>query len=148
MFPPHCIEGTAETEVIPELAAKFPGEIIKKKRYSGFSGTDLAPKIKKLKPEKIIIVGVCTDICVCHTAADARALDYNVEVPADCVASFNARSHVYALEHMEKVLGAKIVYPPVKICPNQSSNRRLPLFPGRPRIFISPAPSKSSKKKD
>jgi nicotinate phosphoribosyltransferase len=111
MFPPHCIEGTTETEVIPDLAAKFPGEIIKKKRYSGFSGTDLAQRLKKLKPEKITIVGVCTDICVCHTAADARALDYNVEVPADCVASFDERAHTYALEHMEKVLGVKITYP-------------------------------------
>lgn len=111
MFPPHCIEGTTETEVIPELAAKFPGEIIKKKRYSAFAGTNLGQKIKKLQPKKIIIVGVCTDICVCHTAADARSLDYNVEVPADCVASFDERAHVYALEHMEKVLGVNITYP-------------------------------------
>jgi nicotinamidase/pyrazinamidase len=110
MFPPHCIEGTQETEIIPELA-KFPGEIIKKKRYSGFSGTDLAQRLAQLKPEKIIIAGVCTDICVCHTAADARALDYTVEVPGDCVASFDERAHAYALEHMAKVLGVKIVYP-------------------------------------
>ncbi len=116
MFPPHCIEGSVETEVIPELA-KFPGEIIKKKRYSAFSGTDLALRLKKLKPEKIIIAGVCTDICVCHTAADARAMDYQVEVPADCVASFNERSHAYALEHMEKVLGVKITYPTGKDLP-------------------------------
>ena len=109
MFPPHCIEGSPETEVIPELA-EFPGEIIKKKRYSAFSGTELAAKLKRLKPEKIIIVGVCTDICVCHSAADARALDYEVEVPADCVASFDERAHAYALEHMEKVLGVKVTY--------------------------------------
>jgi nicotinate phosphoribosyltransferase len=109
MFPPHCIEGSAETEVIPELA-EFPGEIVKKKRYSAFSGTELAAKLKKLKPEKIIIMGVCTDICVCHSAADARAMDYEVEVPADCVASFNQKAHAYALEHMEKVLGVKVTY--------------------------------------
>jgi len=109
MFPPHCIAGTAETEVIPEFAG-FPGEIIKKKRYSAFSGTGLAAKLEKLKPEKIIICGVCTDICVCHTAADARNLDYQVEVPADGVASFDERAHAYALEHMERVLGVKVIY--------------------------------------
>ena len=114
MFAPHCIEGTKETEVIPELS-KFPGEIIKKKRYSGFSGTELGAKIKKIKPEKITIVGVCTDICVCHTAADACAQDYNVEVPADCVASFNEKGHLYALEHMQNVLGVKVTYPAGKI---------------------------------
>ncbi len=124
MFAPHCIEGTAETEVIPELA-KFPGEIIKKKRYSAFTGTELAAKLKKLKPEKLIIGGVCTDICVCHTAADARGLDYNVEVPIDGVASFDERAHAYALEHMEKVLGVNMVYigkkqPPPKFKPTEA----------------------------
>jgi len=107
MFPPHCIAGTAESEVIPELA-KYPGEIIKKKRYSAFYGTDLENKLKKLKPEKIIVCGVCTDICVCHTVANARNRDYAVEVPVDCVASFDEKAHYSALEHMEKVLGARL----------------------------------------
>jgi nicotinate phosphoribosyltransferase len=110
MFPPHCIAGSVETEVIPELS-RFTGEVIQKKRYSAFTGTELANKLKKLKPEKVIIVGVCTDICVCHSAADARAMDYNVEVPADCVASFNERNHFYALGHMKNVLGVNITYP-------------------------------------
>ena len=109
MFPPHCIAGTAESEVIPELA-RYPGEIVKKKRYSAFYGTDLEQKLKRLKPEKIIVCGVCTDICVCHTVANARNRDYTVEVPVDCVASSDEKAHYFALEHMEKVLGAKLVY--------------------------------------
>ena len=113
MFPPHCIAGTAESEVIPELA-KYPGEVIKKKRYSAFYGTDLEQKLKKLKPEKIIVCGVCTDICVCHTVANARNRDYTVEVPVDCVASFDEKAHYFALEHMEKVLGAKLINPTAK----------------------------------
>jgi len=116
MFPPHCIAGTTESEVIPELA-KFPGEVIKKKRYSAFYGTDLEQKLKKLKPEKIIVCGVCTDICVCHTVANARNRDYAVEVPVDCVASFDEKAHYFALEHMEKVLGAKLVHSAAKELP-------------------------------
>ncbi len=107
MFAPHCIEGTAEVEIIPELA-EYPGEIIPKKRYSAFYGTDLEARLKKLKPEKIIVCGVCTDICVCHTVGDARNRNYAVEVPVDCVVSFDEKAHYYALEHMEKVLGAKL----------------------------------------
>jgi len=105
MFPPHCVEGTVEAEVIPELA-KYPGEIIPKKRYSAFFGTLLEEKLEELKPEKIIVCGVCTDICVLHTVANARNRDYQVEVPVDCVASFDEKAHHFALEHMEKVLGA------------------------------------------
>jgi nicotinamidase/pyrazinamidase len=108
MFPPHCIAGTAEAEVIPELSA-YPGEIVSKKRYSGFYGTPLEAKLKKLKPEKLIICGVLTNICVLHTAADARNRDYDVEIPVACVASPDETAHRFALEHMEKVLGARLI---------------------------------------
>ncbi|GAI29842.1 unnamed protein product, partial [marine sediment metagenome] len=107
LFPPHCIEGTAETEVIPELA-KYKGEVIPKKRFSAFFDTPVDEKLKKLKPEKLIVCGVCTDICVCHTVSDARSRDYKVEVPVDCVASFDEAAHHFALGHMEGVLGAKL----------------------------------------
>lgn len=107
MFPPHCVAGTREAEVIPELAS-FPGEVIRKNRYSGFFGTKLEAKLKRLRPEKLIVVGVCTDICVLHTAADARNRDYPVEVPANCVATFDRKAHRYALEHLERILGAKV----------------------------------------
>jgi nicotinamidase-related amidase len=107
MFPPHCVAGTPETEVIPELA-KYPGEIIPKKRFSAFYGTTLGERLSQLKPEKVIVCGVCTDICVCHTVCDARDRDYRVEVPVDCVASFDDTAHNFALGHMENVLGAKL----------------------------------------
>ena len=108
MFPPHCIAGTKEVEVIPELS-KYPGEIIPKKRYSGFYGTDLDTKLQQLKPDKLIICGVLTNICVMHTTADARNRDYEVEIPVNCVASPDAEAHRFALEHMDKVLGARLV---------------------------------------
>ncbi len=107
MFPPHCVKGTVETEVIPELA-RFPGEVIPKRRYSAFYDTSLEERLKQLKPEKIIVCGVCTDICVCHTTSDARNRDYAVEVPVNGVASFDEKAHRFALQHMEKVLGVKL----------------------------------------
>ncbi len=107
MFPPHCIEGTAEAEVIPELA-QYEGEIIPKNTFSSFFNTPLEEKLFKLKPEKLIVCGVCTHICVLYAVADARIRGYEVEVPVDCVASFNETAHHFALQHMEKVLGAKL----------------------------------------
>jgi nicotinate phosphoribosyltransferase len=106
-FPPHCIEGTAEAEVIPELA-KYKGEVIPKRRFSAFFDTPLDEKLEKLNPDKLIVCGVCTHICVCHTVSDARNRDYKVEVPVDCVASFDEAAHHFALRHMEEVLGAKL----------------------------------------
>jgi nicotinamidase/pyrazinamidase len=108
MFPPHCIAGTVEAEVIPELAS-YPGEIIPKKRYSGFYNTPLDDKLNELGPDKLIICGVLTNICVMHTTADARNRDYEVEIPVDCVASPDEEAHRFALEHMDRVLGARLV---------------------------------------
>ena len=108
MFPVHCVRGTAETELIGELSG-YEGEIIPKRRYSAFFETDLEERLARLDPAKVIICGVCTDICVMHTAADARNRDYSVEVPADCVATFDPEAHNYALRHMEKILGAQVV---------------------------------------
>ena len=107
MFPVHCVRGTEECEVIPELA-DYVTATLQKRRYSAFYETDLAERLETLKPDKIILAGVCTDICVMHTTADARNRDYVVEVPTDCVASFDADAHRYALDHMDKILGAKL----------------------------------------
>ncbi len=110
MFLPHCIIGTAETEVIDELNGFVePGSLVPKNRYSGFFGTDLEKRLADLAPDKVILCGVCTDICVLHTASDARNRDYTVEVPRDCVASFDPEAHSWALRHLEKILGANVV---------------------------------------
>ncbi len=108
MFPPHCVTGTEEAEIIPELRG-YQGEVIPKTRFSCFHNTTLADRLVELKPEKLTVCGVCTDICVMHTVCDARNRDYEVAVPIDCVASFNEDGHRFALDHMEKVLGAILV---------------------------------------
>ena len=110
MFPVHCLRGTEEADVIPELTG-YPGELVRKRRYSAFFETDLGERLEALAPDKLIICGVCTDICVLHTAADARNRDYVVEVPTDCVASFDQEAHRNALQHMERILGARLVSP-------------------------------------
>ena len=108
IFPVHCVKGTEEPNIISELSG-YSGGKIPKRRYSAFFGTDLERRLADLNPEKVIICGVCTDICVMHTASDARNRDYPVEVPVDCVATFDAEAHRYALQHMERILGVKLV---------------------------------------
>ena len=109
IFPVHCVKGTEEPEVIPELSEFLTGNnVIPKNRYSGFFNTGLADRLRELAPDKIVICGVCTDICVLHTTSDARNRDYQVEVPADCVATFDPDAHRWALSHLEKILGAKV----------------------------------------
>ena len=81
--------------------------IIPKRRYSCFWDTVLGERLAELQADELVVAGVCTDICVMHTVADARNRGYVVQVPQNCVASFDPEAH--ALKHMEKVLGAQIV---------------------------------------
>ena len=51
MFPEHCVRGTSETELIPELV-HFEGDVIPKQRYSGFFNTDLDQRLRELDPRE------------------------------------------------------------------------------------------------
>ncbi|MEB9897011.1 cysteine hydrolase, partial [Bacillus cereus] len=59
--------------------------------------------------KEVHLVGVCTDICVLHTAIEAYNLGYRIVVHEDAVASFNADAHRWALEHVRNTLGAQVV---------------------------------------
>jgi nicotinamidase/pyrazinamidase len=107
MWPPHCVKGTKEAEIIPELAP-YVKEKVDSARYSAFFGTDLAQRLEELKPGWIHVCGVCTDICVLHTVADARCRDYDVVVYTDCVATFDEQMHQFGLKHIGDILGAKL----------------------------------------
>ncbi|MCS7040235.1 MAG: cysteine hydrolase, partial [Caldilineales bacterium] len=97
-------------EIIPELAdLAAEATIQRKRRYSAFFETDLAERLQALQPEHVLVTGVCTDICVMHTAADLRNRDYEVVVVGDAVATFDPQAHEFALRHMEKILGAQVV---------------------------------------
>lgn len=98
-YPPHCIKGTKEAEMIPKLKQlPFSGQftIFEKNSLNSFWGTgfknwiDDCPEI-----DTYIIVGDCTDICVYQAAVGLKTLsDQNnsnvrVVVPANCVATYD-----------------------------------------------------------
>ncbi len=113
VFPKHCIKGSSECEVIPELKEYWKGGVdVPKTRFSGFYNSPLDSILKENVAcnEIITVAGVCTDICVMYTSSDLRSRDYEVVIPANCVMSFNKKAHEFALNHMEKILGVKIKY--------------------------------------
>ncbi len=109
MFELHCVKGTTGGEIVDILAPKPGDYIIPKRRYSAFFGTDLDAYLRELGISELILVGVCTNICVLYTAADARMLNYDVTVVKDCVSSFDEKAHDFALNEMENTLGVQIV---------------------------------------
>ena len=109
-FPKHCVAGTKESEVVSELQGLAKNSIyLPKQRYSAFFGTDLEKRLKKLKPDLVEVVGVCTNICVLYTVEELRNRDIPTRVYRRGVASFDNEAHEWALKQMQSVLGAEIV---------------------------------------
>ena len=79
-----------------------------KTRYSAFAGTDLEIRLRERGIEELHICGVCTDICVLHTAVDAYNKGFKMVIYENAVASFNEAGHEWALSHFVHTLGAKV----------------------------------------
>lgn len=116
LFPPHNIQGTSGRHLYSELEAYY--QSIKdepnvyytdKTRYSAFAGTDLEIKLRERGITELHLVGVCTDICVLHTAVDAYNKGFQLVIHRDAVASFNPAGHEWALQHFQHTLGATVL---------------------------------------
>lgn len=115
LYPPHNIKGTEGRELFGELAELYDnfreaGNVywMDKTRYSAFAGTDLEIKLRERGITEIHLTGVCTDICVLHTAVDAYNKGFKIVVHQNAVASFNAEGHKWALSHFKDSLNAEI----------------------------------------
>lgn len=113
MFPVHALAYTEEVEIADGF--DYGGKSFythTKTRFSGFfsrpSHKSLMSYLMNKSVTELIIVGVCTDICVMYTAADARFRDFKVTIPRDCVAGTTVRNNSWALAHMQDILGVKI----------------------------------------
>lgn len=108
MFPAHCLCGTSGAAVVSELKPR-PGEpVLAKRRFSAFFGTDLDLTLRERGIEELVLVGVCTNICILFTAADARMLNYEVTVIGRATGSFDKAAHEFALQQMDSVLGCHV----------------------------------------
>lgn len=114
LFPPHNIRGTEGRKLYGRLAdvyARHQERIVwmDKTRYSAFAGTNLEMMLRERKIDEIHIVGVCTDICVLHTAVDAYNKGFKIAVHEKAVASFDGAGHKWALRHFTYTLGAEVL---------------------------------------
>lgn len=99
-YPPHCVSGTAESEMVDELSDLAFSDhftIFPKNSISSNLGTEFDAWLEA-RPQvtTFIVVGDCTDICVYHAALHLRVRanvlglrDVRVIVPADCVQTYD-----------------------------------------------------------
>ncbi|WP_168122013.1 isochorismatase family cysteine hydrolase [Paenibacillus sp. HB172176] len=113
LFPPHNIRGTEGRWLygsLQELYERHRNELhwMDKTRYSAFAGTHLELRLRARGITELHLIGVCTDICVLHTAVDAYNKGFKLHIHKDAVASFDETGHEWALRHFQNTLGARI----------------------------------------
>jgi len=115
-FPPHNIEHTKGRELYSELNYLYQENKDKdhvlwsdKTRFSAFAGTNLEINLRERGINELHLVGVCTDICILHTAIDAYNKGFKIVVHEQGVASFNQAGHDWALGHFKNTLGAEVI---------------------------------------
>lgn len=95
LWPKHCVQGTDDAALHPDLDVPFAQLIIRKgfhaeiDSYSAFMEADhktttgLAGYLKERGLDTVYVVGIATDFCVAWTAIDAAKLGFKSYVVAD-----------------------------------------------------------------
>jgi nicotinamidase-related amidase len=79
-----------------------------KPRYSAFDLTPLRLVLEQLQIERVLLVGMATEMCVAQTAIDARERGFKVTVVTGACATVDERMEAIALEYLEAVTGTKL----------------------------------------
>ena len=125
--PEHCIEGSGGEDVIPELTPFASEERIIKRRYSAFYQTDLELYLRANNIQRLLLAGIFLDVCVLHTAFDAKARDFWIYVPRECSTAETGQRTDATFEIIDGVLG---YVGPVDDVLDALSDERLRVNPG------------------
>lgn len=102
----HNLQGSVQTEIIPELYRDGDYVVTSKKRLSAFYGTDLEVLLRTLGIRTVVLMGINTNTCVLCTTFEAFNRDLAPVVISDCVASmYGPDLHVFGLENVSRCLG-------------------------------------------
>jgi ureidoacrylate peracid hydrolase len=103
-----CLRGSWGAQFI-EGFQPLPNEnVIEKKEYSAFVGTDLDALLKNLHCHTLILTGVASNICVESTARDGFMMHYHVVLPSDLIAAYDDKLHATTLMNIDSHFGQVI----------------------------------------
>jgi nicotinamidase-related amidase len=105
----HCLrEGVRGRPLAERLRPEEDDYFVLKPKHSGFFSTTLDILLDYLGAKTLVLTGLTGDICVLFTAHDAYMRDFNLVIPADCVASSDPSENEYTLRKMRTLMDADI----------------------------------------
>ena len=89
----HSLQGTEGAEVVDDLKPEPSDEVLPKRHFSAFFGTDLEKRLREQGRDTIVVTGITTEVCVLSTAMDGLCNDFYVILLEDCSASHSKETH-------------------------------------------------------
>ncbi|XP_023765417.1 nicotinamidase 2 [Lactuca sativa] len=94
------IDGTPDSELMPEIGRREEELVVEKNTYSGFRGTQLEERLKDMGVEEVIVTGVMTNLCCETTAREAFVRGFRVFFSTDATATSSEELHQATLMNM------------------------------------------------
>ena len=122
LWPSHCVQGTHDSELHPDLKLSTALLIIRKgfhrhiDSYSAFMEADhktttgLSGYLKERAIDTVFVVGIATDFCVAWTAMDACKLGFETYVVADASQGIDLQGSLQQAWQEMQAHGVKRIY--------------------------------------
>lgn len=109
-YPPHCIKGTEEADIVDSLAEYSNKEnVLYKNTLSVFYKTRLETFLKIIKPDEVHIVGVLTNICILFAAYEFRTRGFKTFVHKNGTMASTKNLHQFFIDYIKQFLGAEVI---------------------------------------
>lgn len=99
------VDGTRGAEFVADLKPQKGDLVVVKKRFSGFSNTELHSLLTARGVDTLLFAGGTTTVCVESTLRDAMFLDYNCVLLSDCTADLDGSLHESAVARIDMFFG-------------------------------------------
>lgn len=94
------LDGTPESELLPDLGRRPGDRVVEKNTYSAFAGTELEEILRGMGVQEVIVTGVMTNLCCETTAREAFVRGFRVFFSTDATATSNRDLHESTLKNM------------------------------------------------
>jgi len=94
------VEGEPGTEIHPEVAPAPGDVVVRKRRASAFSGSDLDVVLRARGIDSLVLAGIATSAVVMYTLCQANDLDFGLTVLSDGCLDLDPEVHGFLIERL------------------------------------------------
>lgn len=94
------LDGTSESELMPDLDRQPNDAVVEKTTYGAFTGTRLEERLREMGVKEVIVTGVMTNLCCETTAREAFVRGFRVFFSTDATATSDVELHEATLKNL------------------------------------------------